>query len=359
MNNLDRIVSVSIDISSPMAGSDSFDNLLILGPEPAKEGHTAPPVGVYSSLKEVTDTGYVAVGDSADIVGVAAWIAFTQNPAPSKIYIAALGAEETLSDVLDSLSAVNGWYVLCPVGLSAEQLSAILQWTEAQKKLCCYAAFKPAEAAEALYYRSFGLYCKKNSSQADDEVSLENQCIGVAWAAKCLNYHAGQETWAHKSLSGVLPSELTSAEIAELEAGNTNYFVTTASKNVTCLGKTLAGEWIDVIRFRDWLESDMQLHVAELFMANPKIPYTDKGIGLIENQMIASLKSGVAYEGIAPDEYDEDGNLIPGFVTHVPSSAELTSAQKASRKLIGCTFAARLAGAVHAVEIKGSLTYTL
>ena len=55
----------------------------------------------------------------------------------------------------------------------------------------------------------------------------------------------------------------------------------------------------------------MQVRVANLFITNPKIPYTDKGIGLIQNQMIASLKSGVYYEGIAPDEYDEDGEPHP------------------------------------------------
>lgn len=36
-NNLDRIVTVSIDINSPLVDSSSFDNLLILGPPPAAE----------------------------------------------------------------------------------------------------------------------------------------------------------------------------------------------------------------------------------------------------------------------------------------------------------------------------------
>ncbi len=358
-NNLERIVSVSIDIASPIVDSSSFDNLLIFGPEPAKKGHTAPPVGVYSGLSEVTGAGYVAVGENADIVGVAARIAFSQAPPPSHIYIGTLGAEEDISEKLDGLLAVDGWYAICPVGLTQDQVQAVIQWTEAQKKICAFAAFGPADSSETLYYRSFGIYCKRNSTQADEDVPLENQCIGVAWAAKCLNYHAGKETWAHKVLAGITPSELTSTEIAALEGSNISYFITTASRNITYLGKTLAGEWIDVIRFRDWLENDMQVRVANLFITNPKIPYTDKGIGLVENQMIASLKSGVYYEGIAPDEYDEDGKLIPGFVTHVPLSAELTSTQKASRKLTDCTFAARLAGAIHAVEIKGSLTYTL
>ena len=73
-----------------------------------------------------------------------------------------------------------------------------------------------------------------------------------------------------------------------MEKANFSYVITVASKNITQGGKTGGGEWIDVIRFRDWLQNDMQVRVANLFITNPKIPYTDKGIGLIQNQMIAS-----------------------------------------------------------------------
>ena len=358
-NNLDRIVTVSIDIASPIIDSNSFDNLLIFGPAPAKAGHTAPAVGVYNSLEEVTGTGYVAVGKDADIVGVAARIAFSQSPSPSKVFIGTLAEDGDLASTLDGLLGMNGWYVICPVGLSEEQLNTVIEWTEAQKKMCGFASYKPATASQTIYQRSFGMYCKESDDQADADVSPANQCIAVGWTAKCLNYHAGKETWAHKTINGVAPSSLTSTKIAALEAGNISYFIPTASKNISYQGKTLAGEWIDTIRFRDWLENDMQVRVANLFITNPKIPYTDKGIGLIQNQMIASLKSGVYYEGIAPDEYDEDGNLIPGFTTHVPLSANLTASQKASRKLTDCTFTARLAGAIHFTEIKGTLTYNL
>ena len=94
-----------------------------------------------------------------------------------------------------------------------------------------------------------------------------------------------------------------------------------------------------------------------LLIINPKIPYTDGGIGLVENQMLASLKDGQKYGGIAPTEYDADGNTIPGYATSVPLAADLTGEQKASRTLTGCRFSARLAGAVHLAEIEGSLTY--
>lgn len=89
------------------------------------------------------------------------------------------------------------------------------------------------------------------------------------------------------------------------------------------------------------------------------MPYTDAGISLVQNQMIASLKSGQDAGGIAESEFDEDGTEIPGYVTSVPLAASLSASEKASRKLTKCKFKARLAGAIHFAELKGSLTYEL
>lgn len=361
-NNLDRIVTVDIDIASPIVDSSSFDNLLIVGAAPAKEGHKAPEIGVYANLEEVTDAGYVATGDGADIVGVAARIAFSQSPAPTKIFIATLDTgegAESAATVLSNALGTSGWYAVCPVGVSDAALLEIIEWSEAHNVICAYAELNAKPVLEPIYFRSFGIFGKVTAAQVIADVPIANKCINVAWAAKCLNYHAGEETWAHKILAGIIPSELNSTDITALEAGKVSYFLTTAGKNITYGGMTLSGEWIDVIRFRDWQKNDMQVRVANLFVVNPKVPYTDKGIGLVENQMIASLKDGIRYGGIAPDEYDEEGNTIPGFVTNVPLSSSLTSSQKASRKLTGCTFAARIAGAIHITEIKGSLTYSL
>ena len=73
--------------------------------------------------------------------------------------------------------------------------------------------------------------------------------------------------------------------------------------------------------------------------------------------MLASLKEGQKWGGIAPTEYDEDGNANPGYTTSVPLASNLTSTQKASRTLENCRFTARIAGAIHMVNIKGCLTY--
>jgi hypothetical protein len=73
--------------------------------------------------------------------------------------------------------------------------------------------------------------------------------------------------------------------------------------------------------------------------------------------MDATLKDGQDIGGIAPTEYDDNDNAIYGYTVTVPRVSELTDAERKSRKLTGCRWSARLAGAIHAVEISGNLTF--
>ena len=515
--NYDLIATVDIDIASPLVDDTSFDNLLIMGPAP--KGETlAPDVGVYASLEEDEDAGFVSTGDGADPVGVAARVAFSQSPRPTQVYIAvqkpseeAQGAAETIKEAneivnetisaagnvtgctitfnedarrlhivlegpisgvnntelvekltakgytvsvdgavitgledlsklpifaeiaamekgsedinlvvsveregalpvsygvtvsypdtkknrtmaLDNASAedepidspdkvleapattiaraleMSGWYVLCTAGVDPALYEEIAAYIETQEKMFCYtemAFFGAGEDGENkpsvgnVYFRSMGIYGRESTKQADEDVPDANWYMNVAWVAKWLNYESGSETAAFKVLASVYPSSLTSTEMKALAEANLNYFITVGNKNISMNGKVVGDEWADIIRFRDWLKNDMQVRVVNLFIVNPKIPYTDSGIALVQNQMLASLKAGQDVGGIAEDEFDEDGNTIPGYQTSVPLSATISASDKASRRLTGCKFKARLAGAIHFAELTGSLTYEL
>ena len=381
-SNLERICIVDIAIASPISNDANFDNCLIIGPAPAAPKGDIPKVGVFNALEELTELGFVAVGANADPIGVAARVAFSQSPRPHEVYVtcvpaaapvvAAEGEEEagtepvvpaavSVADVLTEALDTNGWYCICPVGLTKEQVKEVIEWTETQNKLCGYIDDDPDNpiVQAGIYMRSYPVYPKVTPDQADADVPLENKYgMAIAMAAKAMNYHAGSETWALKPLAAVTPSKLNSTAIKKMQAANFNYVLTVASKNITQGGKTNSGEWIDIVRFRDWLQNDMQVRVVNLLVTyKGKVPYTDGGIALVQNQMISSLKDGQRYGGISPTEYDEDGNEIPGFVTHVPLAANIPVTKKASRVLEDVSFEARLAGAIHMVTIKGTLTY--
>ena len=248
--------------------------------------------------------------------------------------------------------------MLCTAGVDPAKCEEIAAYMETQEKLFCYteldcfaAPGTVREDGEDLVQPSVGnVYFRTLGA---------NRYINVAFVAKWLNYESGSETTAFKQLASVYPSKLTSTEMKALADKSLNYFITVGSKNLSMNGKVIGNEWADIIRFRDWLKNDMQLRVVNLFVTRPKVPYTDAGISLVQNQMIASLKSGQDAGGIAESEFDEDGTEIPGYVTSVPLAASLSASEKASRKLTKCKFKARLAGAIHFAELKGSLTYEL
>lgn len=373
--NYDMIATVDIDITSPIVDDSSFDNLLIVGPLPKKAPKEAPAkVGVYSSIDEVIAAGWNPYGDDADPVGAAALVAFAQNPTPNAVYIAPQQPTDATEDA-EIEHAVNtvqraittaGWYFLCAAGVPEEEYEEIADLIETQEKIFLYTEMNCfEESGEAKptvsnsHFRTFGFYGRVTRDQADEDVPAYNWYTSVAMAAKWLSYESGSETAAFKTLALIQPSALSTADMKALEKACLNFFVTVGNKNISMNGKVLAGEWADIIRFRDWLKNDMQVRVVNAIVTRSKIPYTDGGIALIQNQMIASLKAGQDVGGIAEEEFDEDGNSIPGFVTSVPRSASLTESEKASRILPRCKFKARLAGAIHFAEITGSLTYSL
>ena len=369
-NNLSDIVNVQIEIQTPAVSGADFSTLLLIGPAPAAAPAKAPPdVGVYTSLKAVKEAGWLPEdGDTpADPIYTAANVAFAQSPQPPKIMIAVQkprqageDAPTTLEPVADTLDrALNrtGWYGIAPAGIDPEDYKAIADWTEANEKLFGFpvqSTGKPLDTSA--YMRTFALYASIGEDDGDSTPDT-TKYAHVAWFCKCFNYEPGSETWALKTLNLIEPASLTGTDMQDMKEQNINYYTTYAGKNVTQGGKTLGGEWIDVIRFRDWLKNDMQYRLFNLLYTHPKIPYTDEGISLVQNQMIASLTQGQRQGGIAPDEFDEDGKLIPGFTVTVLLAATLTAADRASRVLSGCKFHARLAGAIHVVNVYGTLAY--
>lgn len=357
---LDNIVNCNISIESPVEDSASFETIMLIGDGPLKGGKDLKAVDKYASLAEVADAGW----QEDEAVYKAARIAFIQEHKPDLICIAvrqeaagaSVGTDDTeermtnhekFSETVKRVIGVAGWYGLALVGEEDTDINEVAELMESTEKMF---AFSTQENKNPLtrkdYLRTFGIH-----SESADEY------MHIAWLTEGFSYKPGSETWAYKMLKGVTASELTTREMRSLEEENLNYYIPCAGKNITRDGKVVGGEWIDVIRFRDWLKNQMQIRIFELFIKNPKIPYLDTGITLVENQMRAALQDGQKAGGIAETEFDENGEPVEGYTVTVPLAASLSSAQRASRTLKDCKFTARLAGAIHIVELKGNLVY--
>ena len=165
---------------------------------------------------------------------------------------------------------------------------------------------------------------------------------------------------ANVKLNGITADTLLESHVIVVQSKNGSTFENFGSFSISQQAKTASGEWIDVIRFRDWLKANMQADVAyALINAGGKVPYTDKGIQVIVNAMRQSLDLGVQRGGIAQPELDSENKVLESYVIKYPRSSDISPNTKAKRILQDVGGVARLAGAIHLVEIKFALAYTL
>ena len=276
--------------------------------------------------------------------------------------ITPLAAGSAVADDLDAIvDEDQSWYGLVMVERVKQTQLDAAEWTEANDKLFITAT---AEAdvlnagvttdlisvlSDSRYYRTAVLYHTNAATEYPD----------AAWAGRVFTIKPGAETWALKQLASVTPSNLTATQKQTItnKGGNTFEFYQTQIA-LTAPGKVASGEWIDVIRFRDWLKDTIQTNMAQMMINRDKVPYTDAGIALCVNNLRKSLQEGQTAGGIAPDELDSNGDSVPGFVITYPRSVEVAPNIKASR-VLELGFVARIAGALHMVEISGALVYEL
>lgn len=187
------------------------------------------------------------------------------------------------------------------------------------------------------YQRTFGAY----SATADTEFP---EC---AWVGFQLQEQPGSNTWAYKALSGVTVSRLSDTESQNIQAKAGSTYERVGGLNSTIGAKMFGGEWIDVIIFVDWLEQRMKERLWSRMVNSKKIPYTAAGAAIIEAEIRAQLNDGIRVGGLAPS---------PSPSVEVPDVLSLSQNSRAQRIFDGIKFEARLAGAIHFVKIRGTVT---
>lgn len=151
----------------------------------------------------------------------------------------------------------------------------------------------------------------------------------------------GSGTWKFKTLSGVTPDDLTTSERSTAIAKNANIYIQRANISMTEEGVVGVGEYLDVIRGIDWLESRIQENIYSQLVNVEKIPYTDEGVTII-NGLLKQVLSEAVNRGI-----------LASFTTSVPLVKDVSAANKAARILPDVKFTGVLAGAIHFVQVSG------
>jgi hypothetical protein len=177
--------------------------------------------------------------------------------------------------------------------------------------------------------------------------SKMNEFMSAAWLGNCLPLTPGSETWKFKTLSGITADILTDSEIGYIKAKHGNWYQELGGVNIIQEGWTSGAEFIDTVRFIDWLKSNIQYDVYGILVNNPKVPYTDSGIALIEASLRGRLLTGIKVGGLASD---------PAPTVTVPTVANELAVDRANRTIPDIYFTATLAGAIHSLTINGVLS---
>jgi hypothetical protein len=240
----------------------------------------------------------------------------------------------------------NDWYFLLVTSSSVAQITIAATAIEAYRKLfvalpndSTIPTNSTSDVASVLQAAGFFRTAVTFSDTLADR--LDAGLVG-----KCAPFPPGSETWALKTVAGVAVDTLTDSQQGFLDDKNVNYMIGIAGVNVTQNGKVAGGEYIDIIRFIDFIQARMQEKIFATLANATKIPYTDAGIAIIEADVRTVLERGVIQGGIVPGS----------IVVNVPRAADISTNDKAERILTGITFSAQLSGAVQAVVINGTVS---
>ncbi len=312
-----------------------------------------------------TASGSTLAGGSGTDVSTLMGLAATSSGA----YIApGIAAESAVSAVtLFDGSYGQTWYALViPQAVNSDHL-AIAAYIEAANNKHIYgltsqdAAILSSIATSDIAYQLKALGYKRSITQYSSSSlyavsSLFGRAITVDYTGSNTTI-----TLFYKQEPGVASEALSATQIGALEAKNCNVFV--AYNNNTSIiepGVTASGSYIDEITGSDWLAVTIQTALYNLlYTSTTKIPQTDTGMHLLVVTAESVLSQAVTNGLLAPGVWDvggfgtlNQGDFMPkGFYVFAPPVASQTLADRAARKSTSIQIAAKLAGAIHTVNV--------
>lgn len=263
---------------------------------------------------------------------------FMQKPQPQEVAIFGKkgSAEEAFKGVLEVNS--DFFFVVC-VDNSAEAIKALSGQCQVNNKIYAVTVndLEQAKALAGVGDNTFvGFHNNPDSYLAEG-------------LAVVMSYKIGGKTAKFKQIQGVDEAMISLTDLKELEGKNIFTYVKKLGVLQTTEGKMLSGEYIDIILGEYWIRFRMEERMQRLAMTQDKIPYTNRGIGMLVSVAEQVLNQAVDMEIIEAGQYKVDYR----------KREDVPSNDVALRKYDYIVWTAMLQGAIHTGQISGVLTYDL
>lgn len=303
----------------------------------------------------------VSLDDVSKAIQRAVEVAFSQEPRPEKIAVLATSKEDFISNYL-----YYEWHVvtyLCDAtsGSNQDILEYLSNQIEAApvEKVLLFAS-TPSRMENSVYRavlariksneRTF-ILLEDNASAVKVTSGYNYPFAAVALMAKTASKDVGSITYKNQQLKGVYPiSNINKSTLNEWHSGNINCVVTKAGYDVTSEGKTLGGEFLDIIDCKDWLIMQIKYQLQQALIINDKIPYTNQGIDYLAAIVVNILND--AYNNGMINTTD-DG--LPDYSVNFKPRSETKSSDREKRQYVDGRFSFGLAGAIHTVTVNGTI----
>lgn len=233
-----------------------------------------------------------------------------------------LAEQEELSDAMAARRKIMGLSTADPVAITTGT-------TDIGYKLSAKAAS-----------RTFGVYSATAATEFPE----------AAWIGAQLAYTPGSNDWDFKRGVGVTASKLTPTQQVNLRAKGYNFnnvrggVAVFQDGNMFNATSTVAGTPIDEIIVADWLYARLQEGIYFRIINSLKIPMTNPGLLIIENEIRAVLSQAEA-----------NGAIDRGWTVSTPDVLSIPANLRAQRIAGVFKFNARSAGSIRKVNIEGFL----
>lgn len=330
-------VKVKIDLAKPI-GTVGFGMPLIL----VENASSEIPYKEVSSVDEAVTAGVSANSDAYKAVQ----LLFAQTHAPKRIAVCGVTTDAKTA-LADATLTGRDWRQLIVVnaGETASALTDLITAVEALDGKLFFASLD-TDATTSITVsgvrRTILFFCDATEDVPVPAAALVGETAGRA---------AGSFTYKNLVLTGVAAQQLTAAEVDAIHSKGGITYVEKAGDNVTSEGKVAGGEYIDIIDSEDYIVQQLTYKTQKALNNADKVPYDNNGIALLESVAVDVLQNAYNNGMIVTNE---DGT--PGYSVFYALREDTSETDRANRVYLGGSFSFKLSGAIHTVEITGSIT---
>lgn len=180
--------------------------------------------------------------------------------------------------------------------------------------------------------------------------------ISILGRASTVNFNVANSVLilAYKKGPGISTADLSSGQVSALISCGGNAFISVAGNVMFYNGRMADGTWFDSVQGVEWLTQKVRLNVFNLFYTSTtKIPWTDTGVAMVNQQVTLALELAKTNGLIAPG-YDNEGVFYPEGYKVISTPLELLQSQKGERIWEGTSFIAIGSGAIQGAVISGN-----